>query len=131
MFAIAPIIVPYFSQDETAGGPSKLKIWSRGPWTLVNGRRAPGPRVAVPNIIGNVAPVSMKDIDHFAQGKLREGDLWIFTNVALVIADEATQETSYLLEHKGDFYRVDTVDDWHYAQGFRFVGRRERGESGV
>jgi hypothetical protein len=130
MFALAPIIVPFFSQDETAGGPSKIKVWRRGTWTEVNGRRVPGPKIRV-NVIGNIAPVSQKDIDHFAQGKLREGDIWIFTNVELRIADEATQQTSDLVEHFGDFFRIDTVDNWHYAKGFRFVGRRERGESGV
>lgn len=131
MFDIAPIIVPYFSQDETAGGPSKLKVWNRGPWTTVNGRRVPGPRTGLNKPVGNTAPVSQKDIDHFAQGKLREGDLWIFTTEELRIADEATQQTSDLLEKGSDFYRVDTVDDWSYAKGFRFVGRRERGESDV
>ena len=131
MFAIAPMITGIFSQDETAGGPSKLKVFRRGPWTLVNGRKAPGPRVSVPGIVGNVAPVSQKDIDHFARGKVREGDIWIFTLVELRIADEATQQTSDLIQHKGDFYRVDTVDDWTYAKGFRLVGRRERGESSV
>ncbi len=132
IFGIASVIVPFFSQCETAGGLSRLSVWGRGAWTIVNGRQTQGPRVQrTPSPVGNVAPLSQKDIDTFAEGKLREGDIWIFTNEELLIADEASQETGELLLHKGDWYRIDVADDWHYAGGYRYVGRRERGESGV
>jgi hypothetical protein len=130
-FNIAELIVPYFSQCETAAGPSQIEVWRRGGWTIVNGRRVVGPRVQVPNIVGNIAPVSQRDLRHFADGKIEIGDLWVFTNKELKTSDEATQETAWLVRHQSLWYRIDTVDHWHYANGYRYIARRERGESNV
>ena len=131
MFEVAQKIIPVFSTDETAGGQKQLDVWSRGAWTVVNGHRAQLPRVRRRGIVGNIAPVTQKDIDHYASGKVRQGDIWIFTLKELKIANEKTEEVGDLVRHKGDWYRIDTTNDWHYARGFVYIGRRERAESGV
>lgn len=126
------MIVSYFSQDETAGGPGLLAIFKRGPTVRVNNHDAMGPLVAVPNIRGNVAPQLDADLDITeAAGRKREGHIRVFTLDRLQIDDEATSETSWYVLHKGYYYFLEEQDDWHYAGGFVYRGTRDRRESNV
>lgn len=132
-FAIAPAIITHFSADETSGGPRQIKAWTRGPMVTdpTTGHRVMGPRVRIPNIVGNTAPVSSADIESDISGKIREGDIWVFTITPLRVADELSQDTSVIIERLGYYYTLNTGDDWHYAKGNRYVAYRDRGESGV
>ncbi len=132
-FEFAPDIIAHFSQDETSGGPSKLKAFTRGAMTTdpTTGHRVMGPRVSIPDIIGNTAPASAADIETDTSGKMREGDIWVFTVRRLQLADEATQATDVIIERLGFFYTLNIGDDWHYAGGNRYVAYLDRGESGV
>jgi len=133
MFAIAPTIINYFSQDEDAGGtPGTLSVWKRGPTVRVNNRDAPGPLVQVPDIHGNVAPALDADLDITdAAGRRREGHLSVTTIERLQMDDEATRETSWLIFHKGYFYMLEEQDGWDYAQGNVYRATRDRAESNV
>lgn len=132
-FGIAPDIIEHFSQDETSGGPGKLAVFTRGAATTdpVTGHRVMGARVPVTGIKGNTAPVSAADIKNDLNGKLREGDIWVFTIKRLQVSDSESQESSMLIERNGKFFVLNTGDDWHYARGNRYVAFRDRGESGV
>lgn len=130
-FAIAPQIVSYFSQDETAGGAAgTLSVWKRGPTVRVSDRDAVGPMQFVPNIRGNVAPVLDADLDITdASGRRREGDIDIYTIDPLQVDDEVTGETSWFVLHRGYYYAIDVQDAWHYAGGHRYRAFRDRRQS--
>jgi hypothetical protein len=131
-FEIALDIIPHFSQDETSGGQGKIKAWSRGPMVTdpVTGHRAMGARVQLPDIVGNTAPVSSADIRTDNTGKIREGDIWIFTLKRLQVADQVGEATSVIVERNGYYYTLDVGNDWHYARGNRYVAYLDRGEGG-
>ena len=86
--------------------------------------------LGVRGIVGCVAPVTQRDIDAFASARLVEGDIWIYTNDPLGTDDESTQETAWMVFHRGYYYTVEIFNDWHYAEGIHYVGRRRREESG-
>lgn len=132
-FGIGPAIVTHFSADETSGGSRKIKAWTRGPMTTdpVTGHRVMGARTRIPNIVGNTAPVNAADVEADASGKIREGDIWVFTIARLRVADELSQDTSVIIERLGYFYTLNIGDDWHYAGANRYVAYLDRGESGV
>ena len=131
-FAIAPMITRYFAQDETADGPGKLSVWTRGPTVRVNNRDAAGPMVQVPDIEGNIAPLLDADLEITeSAGQRREGHIQVFTLTRLQVADEATQEHSMWVLHKGYYYFLEEQNDWDYAGGFVYKGTRDRRESDV
>lgn len=132
-FEIALDITEHFSQDETAGGQGMLAIFTRGDAVTdpTTGHRTMGPLVAVPGIRGNTAPARAADIESDLTGKLREGDIIVFTIEPLEIASNASQDTSMLVLRKGLYYALDVADEWEYARGNVYRAYRDRGESGV
>lgn len=134
MFEIAPTIIDWFSQDESSGGaPGTIDVYERGTVTTdpTTGHRELGTREKVGVIHGNIAPATQKDVEADTTGLLRRGDIIVFSTSPLSVGDEATQESARLVLHQGDWYRLRVADSWHYAQGSRYIGTRERGESGV
>lgn len=132
-FEIALDITEHFSQDETSGGAGQLAVFTRGP-AMTNpttGHRVLGVLVPVPGIRGNTAPVSAADLRDDVTGKLREGDIHVFTIEPLTVAANSSQNTSMLIQRSGELFVLNTRDDWAYAQGNHYMAFRDRGESGV
>jgi len=131
-FAIAELTIPFFAQDETAGGPGQISVWTRGPVIHVNNRDAAGPLVSVPGIVGTVSPLVSKDLDITGnEGQKGEGHLQVTTLVALQVADEATGEHSMWVLYKGKYYFLEELDDWDYAKGFVYKATLDRRQNGV
>ena len=133
MIPIALEITEHFSQCETSGGKGKLSIFTRGPATTdpVTGHRVLGAMVPVKGIRGNTAPVTAKDIRDDSTGKLREGDIQIFTIEPLTMANNLTQDTSMFIRRSGETFVLNTGNDWAYAKGNHYFAFRDRGEDGV
>lgn len=131
-FEIAPMIIEYFAQDESAGGaPGTLSIWRRIS-VRVNDRDADAPMTQVMGIRGNVAPNLDADLDITeAAGRRREGHLKVFTIEPLQVDDEATGDTSWFVLHEGFYYFIEEADGWHYAGGNEYRATRDRRESNV
>lgn len=131
-FEIAPMIIEYFAQDESAGGaPGTLAIFRRVS-VRVGDRDADGPMIPVMGIRGNVAPVSDADLEITeAAGRRREGHIHVFTIEPLQVDDESTGETSWFVLHEGFYYFIEEQDAWHYAGGHRYLATRDRRESNV
>lgn len=131
-FAIATLTIPFFAQDETAGGSSKLSVWTRGATVRVNNRDAAGPLVFVPDIVGTVSPLVSKDLDITGnEGQKGEGHLQVTTLTKLQVADEATGENSMWVLFKGKYYFLEEEDDWDYAKGFVYKATLDRRQNGV
>lgn len=132
MSGIAPMIIGYFSRNETAGGQGLLSVWTRGATVRANNRDAAGPMVQVLGIRGNVAPLIDADLEITENaGQKREGHIQVFSQDRLQVADEATGEHSMFVLHRGYYYFLEEQSDWHYAEGFVYRGTRDRRESDV
>ncbi len=132
-FAIAPMIVGYFSQDESSGGaPGLLSIWKNSGLVRINDRDAAAALVPVAGIRGNVAPLSAADLSIVeAAGRRREGHVHVFTIERLQLDDEATSTPSWFILHDGYYWFLEQEDDWDYARGNRYLATRDRRVSGV
>lgn len=131
-FDIAKLTVPYFSRDENAAGPQLLSVWRAGPVEHVDNYDAVGPLVQVPNIMGTVSPLIDADLDVTENsGRRREGHIQVTTLTRLQVDDESTGETSWLVLHRGKYFFLEELNDWHYATGFVYRGTLDRRYNGV
>lgn len=131
MFAIAPMIIGYFSQGQ-AGGTGLLDIYMRAAvFSEDLGRWVSDVVVDIPGIIGNIAPVDQRDLVITAEGQNRVGDVNVYTTYDIALASASTANTSCFLRHNGDIYQFDLDDHWHYAGGHRYVAHIVREEQGV